>query len=169
MSVCFYGCITIDGFLADKNHNVDWLYETGTIEETGYEEFYKKIDITVMGKKTFDEVSKFPNAHSMYPTSENYVFTHSKKLDIDNYIPISCDVVKFIENFDKDKNIWIIGGSKILTPLLDNNLVEKMIIQIAPVLLGEGIPLFTQKEMLRRFILEKINRYGQFVELIYKR
>ena len=24
MSVFFYGCITLDGYLADKNHNLDW-------------------------------------------------------------------------------------------------------------------------------------------------
>jgi hypothetical protein len=34
MSVFFYGCVTMDGFLADKNHNLDWLNQTGTIEET---------------------------------------------------------------------------------------------------------------------------------------
>lgn len=32
MSVYFYGCITMDGYLADKNHNLDWLYQTGTGE-----------------------------------------------------------------------------------------------------------------------------------------
>jgi len=56
MSVFFYGCITIDGYLADKNHNLDWLYQTGEIEETGYESFYKSMDITIMGKRTFNEI-----------------------------------------------------------------------------------------------------------------
>jgi len=44
MSVVFYGCATMDGYLAGKNHNLDWLYQTGSIEETGYEDFYKSIN-----------------------------------------------------------------------------------------------------------------------------
>lgn len=44
-----------------------------------------------------------------------------------------------------------------------------MVIQIAPVLLGDGIPLFSQKEVVRRFVLEEVNKYGQFAELVYRR
>ena len=128
MSVFFYGCITMDGYLADKNHNLDWLYETGTIEETGYESFYKNIDIT-----------------------------------------INCDVVEFVKQIDRDKNIWIIGGNTILASLLDNHMVDIMIIQIAPVLLGRGIPIFSQKEGLKRFCLKEVKKYGQFAELIYSK
>ena len=48
-------------------------------------------------------------------------------------------------------------------------MVDNMIIQIAPVLLGSGIPLFTQKEILKRFSLEGVNQYGQFAELVYSK
>ena len=34
MAVYFYGCVTLDGYLATKTHNLDWLYETGSPEET---------------------------------------------------------------------------------------------------------------------------------------
>ena len=37
------------------------------------------------------------------------------------------------------------------------------------VLLGEGIPLFTQKAALKRFRLEGVRQYGQFAELVYGR
>ena len=46
-------------------------------------------------------------------------------------------------------------------------MVDHLIVQIAPVLLGEGIPLFTQKEGLRRFRLDEVKQYGQFAELIF--
>ena len=51
MSVFFYGCITMDGYLADKNHSLDWLYQTGSVEETDYESFYRDMDMTLIGKK----------------------------------------------------------------------------------------------------------------------
>ena len=44
-----------------------------------------------------------------------------------------------------------------------------MILQIAPVLLGEGIPLFSQKEGRKRFALKEVKKYGPFAELVYIR
>ncbi len=167
MSVFFYGCITMDGYLADKNHNLDWLYQTGTIEETDYESFYKSMDITIMGKRTFNEIENIENIDSVYPTTKNYVFTHDECLSVKGFIPINCDIVEFVKQIEKDKNIWIVGGNTIVAPLLDNDMIDNMIIQIAPVLLGSGIPLFSQKEALKRFYLKEVKKYGQFAELIY--
>ena len=167
MSVFFYGCMTMDGYLADKNHNLDWLYQTGTAEETGYESFYQSMDITIMGKRTFQAIENAENIEALYPTTQNYVLTHSENLSLKGFIPVDCDVTEFVKQFEQDKNIWIIGGSTVLSPLLDHDMVDCMIIQIAPVLLGDGIPLFSQKEVLKRFFLKEVKKYGQFAELIY--
>ncbi|OCN04171.1 diacylglycerol kinase [Erysipelotrichaceae bacterium MTC7] len=169
MSIFFYGCITMDGYLAGKNHNMDWLYQAGTIEETDYESFYKSMDITIMGKRTFNEIENIENIDSFYPTTKNYVFTHAESLSVEGFIPVNCDIVEFVKQIEKDKNIWVIGGNTILAPLLDNDMVDNMIIQIAPVLLGKGIPLFSQKEALKRFSLKEVKKYGQFAELIYNK
>lgn len=169
MSVYFYGCITIDGYLADKNHNLDWLYQTGTTEETDYENFYNNMDITIMGKRTFCELEKSETSEEIYPTTKNYVFTHSRTLSLKGFIPVNCGAAEFVRQLGREKNIWIIGGNTILAPLLDENLVDCMILQIAPVLLGDGIPLFSQKEGRRRFALKEVKKYGQFAELVYIR
>lgn len=167
MSVYFYGCITMDGYLADKNHNLDWLYQTGSVEETDYESFYKSMDITIMGKRTFNEIENIENIGNLYATTKNYVFTHAESLSVREFIPVNGDVVEFVKQIENDKNIWIIGGNTVLAPLLDNDMVDTIIIQIAPVLLGKGIPLFSQKEVLKRFYLNEVKKYGQFAELIY--
>ena len=169
MSVFFYGCVTLDGYLADKNHGLAWLHETGSAEETGYEDFYRKMDAVIMGKRTFEEVARLENAASFYPTTENYVFTHAASLPQKGFIPVSGDVAEFVAGLGPNKNVWVVGGNTVLTPLLDRDIVDYLIIQIAPVLLGEGIPLFTQKEGLRRFRLDEVKRDGQFAELVYSR
>ncbi len=169
MSVYFYGCITMDGYLADKNHNLDWLYQTGTTEETDYENFYSNMDITIMGKRTFRELEKSEASEEIYPTTKNYVFTHSGTLPLKGFIPVNCGAAEFVRQLERDKNIWIIGGNTILAPLLDEDLVDCMILQIAPVLLGDGIPLFSQKEGRKRFVLKEVKKYGPFAELVYVR
>ena len=47
--------------------------------------------------------------------------------------------------------------------------MDTLIIQIAPVLLGDGIPLFTQQEITKRFTLKETKQYGQFAELVLDR
>lgn len=168
MSVFFYGCVTLDGYLANKNHGLSWLYETGATEETGYEDFYRKMDVIIMGRRTFEEIARLEDPGSVYPTTENYVFTHDATLSQSGFIPVSGDVLEFVSGLG-DKNIWIVGGNTVLAPLLDADMVDCLIVQVAPVLLGEGIPLFTQREGLRRFHLDEVKRYGQFAELVYGR
>ena len=169
MSVFFYGCVTLDGYLADKNHGLDWLHQTGSAEDTGYDDFYQKMDITMMGRRTYDEIARLEDAANVYPTTENYVFTHAGSLPRKGFVPVSGDVAEFVAGLGSDKNIWVVGGNTILTPLLERDMVDHLIIQIAPVLLGEGVPLFTQKEGQMRFRLDEVKRYGQFAELIYSR
>ena len=144
MSVFFYGCITLDGF-------------------------YQGMDVAIMGRQTFEEIAQLEDAASFYPTTENYVFTHAGSLPQKGFIPVSGDVAEFVAGLGSGKNIWVVGGNTILTPLLERDMVDHLIIQIAPVLLGEGVPLFTQKEGQMRFRLDEVKRYGQFAELIYSR
>lgn len=169
MGIFFYGCITLDGYLADKRHGLDWLHQCGTAEDTGYEEFYSRMDITIMGKRTFREIEGLEHPEEAYSTTQNYVFTHADHPSQEGFRFVNGDVIEFVKRFDRTKNIWVVGGNTILAPLLEENMVDQLIVQIAPVLLGAGIPLFTQKETLRRFHLMEARRYGQFAELIYSR
>lgn len=165
MSVYFYGCATLDGYLADKNHGLDWLHQTGAAEDTGYEDFYRRMDVTVMGRRTFREVESLGAPETVYPTTRNYLFTHDGAFSRAGFTPVSGSVPDFVEALGRDQSVWVIGGGTVLAPLLDRGMVDYLILQIAPVLLGDGVPLFTQKEALRRFRLEGVRQYGQFAEL----
>ena len=169
MAIFFYGCITLDGYLADKHHGLDWLRRCGTIEETGFDEFYRRMDITIMGRRTFREIESMEHPEEVYPTTRNYVFTHAEHPSCRGFHFVKGDVAEFVRQFDNTKNIWVVGGNTILSPLLEEKLVDHLIVQIAPVLLGDGIPLFTQNEALRRFRLDKVQQYGPFAELAYSR
>ena len=144
MAVYFYGCITLDGYMAAKGHGLDWLYDTGSPEETSYDEFYSHMDVTLMGRRTFQEIEKTGDPASVYPTTENYVFTH-RELSCPGFTAVSGDPAEFVKKLGQDRNIWVVGGNTILAPLLDQDMVDCLIVQVAPVLLGEGICLGRRK------------------------
>ena len=132
MSVCFYGCVTLDGYLADKNHGLDWLHQTGAAEDTGYEDFYRRMDVTIMGRRTFREVESLGAPETVYPTTRNYVFTHDAAFSRTGFTPVSGSVPDFVAALGRDQNIWVIGGGTVLAPLLDCGMVDCLILQIAP-------------------------------------
>ncbi len=159
----------MDGYLADANNRLDWLHQTGAPEETNYAEFYSQMDISIMGKKTYDEIVDIAGIESLYATTQNYVFTHGKELALKSFQQVQGDVVEFVRQLPADKNVWIVGGNSVLAPLLNENMVDKLYVQVAPVLLGKGIPLFTQEEEVKRFKLMEVHQYGQFAEMVFEK
>lgn len=126
------------------------------------------MDVTLMGRRTFRELERAGDPAAVYPATENYVFTH-EAFSCPGFTAVSMDPAELVRSLGPARNIWVVGGNTILAPLLEGDLVDHLILQVAPVLLGAGVPLFTQGEALRRFRLEEVRRYGQFAELVYSR
>lgn len=169
MKVYFYGCISLDGYLADAAHGLDWLEQTGMVEQTGYDAFYRQIDVTLMGRRTFDAIVRSGQAAEAYPTTRNYVFTHADSLPVEGYEPVQGDVAAFVRQLPSDAAVWVVGGNTLVAPLLACGLIDCIVLQIAPVLLGAGIPLFTQPPARQQFRLTAMRQYGPFAELVYER
>jgi len=60
------------------------------------------------------------------------------------------------------------GGSELVSSFIKERLVDEIIVTIAPVLLGSGIPLFRQNNFQTLLRLNSTNRFNQFVELRYE-
>ena len=65
-------------------------------------------------------------------------------------------------------NIWIVGGGEVLHPLIQARLVDEFIIQIAPSIIGRGIPLFIAGDADLRLKLLDVRRYQQLAELHFE-
>jgi dihydrofolate reductase len=139
---------SLDGFIAGKDGNTDWLFTDG---DFGYNAFYNSIDTTLMGYNTYFYVRRF--IQFPYPDKKNYVFTRKHRTTDDNPIEfVLGDVVDFTRKLKREagKNIWLVGGGQINSILLNADLIDQMIISIHPVALGQGIKLF-RDESLKKF------------------
>lgn len=72
--IIFYGAVSLDGYLATKTDDLQWLFDTPTGEQTTYEDFYETIDTTIMGRKTYQEAKKYLETEAIYPEKKNFVF-----------------------------------------------------------------------------------------------
>lgn len=110
--IVFYGAISLDGFLADEQDNLQWLFDTDLAGVSTYEAFEAQVDTVVMGRVTYDETQKILGDAPFYPGKEKIIFsrTVSGKLDEGRYT--SEDPVTLMSALREEEGgwIWIIGG-----------------------------------------------------------
>lgn len=169
--IVFYGAISLDGYLSRIDNDLQWLFDTDTGEETTYQTFFDKVDTVVMGRITYQETKKIMGGEAIYPDTQTIVFSHNDNLFYDDATVETEDPVAYLKKLRKQSGdmIWIVGGGNLLKPLIEADLIDEWWIQIAPVLLGEGKPLFEKGNYTNRLTLVDTTIMGELVELHYVR
>ncbi len=150
--VILYIATSLDGYIAGPNDDLSFLKLVQTEgEDYGYSEFYKTVDTVIMGRKTFDWVTKEISGLP-HPNKKTYIITRTKRQDIGNtkfYTGNLKYLVLKLKN-KKGKNIFCDGGAEIIHELLQDKLVDELIISIVPLLLGKGTRLFKDGRSLQK-------------------
>ena len=146
---------SLDGYIAEKDDSLDWLYKVEGEGDNGYSEFYETIDTVLMGRRTYDWILKNVTGDFPYKDKECYVFSRSLNKDNEDVEFVKDDVVHFTNTLkhQEGKNIWIVGGGELLHSFLKEKLIDELILTVAPTLIGNGIPLFKEDDLhLESFI-----------------
>lgn len=104
----------------------------------------KRFDTVLMGRHTY-EVGSSQGLTSPYPTLDQYVVSQSLGESPDPAVTLlDTDLVPAVADLKEsdERGIWICGGSQLATPLFLAGLVDRLILKVAPVVFGAGIPLF---------------------------
>ena len=97
--VILFIAMSLDGYIADKNGNVDWLGGQNQNEETldTYSMFIKDIDTVIMGWNTYHQVvTDLSPTEWIYNNLTSYVVTHKELSSTDKIIftqKSPCDIV----------------------------------------------------------------------------
>jgi dihydrofolate reductase len=160
---------TLDGYIATKNHNLNWLFNVEGEGDNGISEFNNTIDTIIMGRTTYDWIMAHEDVFP-YKDKKCYIFSRTPKEDTEYVSFVNKDVVSFTKELKSKsgKNIWIMGGSELVSNFINEKLVDEIIVTIAPILLGSGIPLFSKNDFQTLLRLNSTNRFNQFVELRYE-
>lgn len=137
---------SLDNFIARPDDAVDWLVwdkEVAAISK----KFFKTVDTVVMGRKTYEVAAR--SGDGAYPGVKNYVFSRtikkapSKKIEF-----ISQDAAEFVRKLkhEKGKGICVLGGGELARALFKARLIDQIGLNIQPVLLGSGVPLFYEMD-----------------------
>lgn len=170
--VC-YIAESLDGYIATEDDSLEWLFKSESEDggDAGYAEFMENIDTLIMGRRTYDWVMEAESGNYPYQELTSYVFTSSPAEENPYVNFTNQEILRFMEDLKKrpGKDIWVIGGSKLLNEFVKEDLIDEWIISIAPVLIGKGIPLFQKFDSEIRLKLQGVKMYGQFAQLHYGR
>ena len=142
--VTFGGACSLDNFFARKDDSVDWLLWTKEVGEL-MRTYWNTIDTVLMGRRTYEVASKSSRGAGGYPGVKTYVFSRTlKKRSSKKLTFVSEDAVSFVRRLKEEegKDICLMGGGVLAKPLFEAGLIDEVGLNIHPVLLGSGIPLF---------------------------
>ena len=137
--------MSVDGFLARSDDTFDFL-TAGEQEPHGFSEFLATVDVVVMGRRTFDVVTKLGHL-GLYGTKTIVVLSR-RSLDLPSMEghaiqQMSGEPAEIVEQFNARgfKHAYVDGGITIQR-FLSAGCIDRMVITRVPVLIGTGIPLF---------------------------
>lgn len=173
-TITLYIAMSLDGFIADKDGNVDWLsgQEPERDDMVSYTEFIKKIDTVVMGWKTYHQlVTELSPDEWAYQGMMTYVLTHREMPDEEEIRFIGGDVCDLVQKLQREdgKGIWICGGASIAWQLVEADLIDRYHISVIPMILGDGIPLFGRMDRGIRLKCVGTRTYNGITDLVYER
>ncbi len=165
--------MSLNGKIALDDGSVDWLEGISNPEKTdyGYDEFYKSIDTTIQGYKTY-ELFLSKGIDFPYTGKKNYVFTTKVGLENTEHVEfIKKNHVNFVKDLKQGEggDIWVVGGGYINAMFLNEDLIDEIQLFVMPIVLSEGINLFASlpNETKLKLIESKTYSSGA-VELRYQ-
>ncbi|MGD9474274.1 MAG: dihydrofolate reductase family protein [Eubacteriaceae bacterium] len=172
--VVLYIAMSLDGYIAERNGNISWLGGDGSEpdDQGSYPEFIETVDTIILGYTTYHQlVTELVPEEWVYPDKKTYVLTHRKCQNSPEIIFTDESISQLITRLkaQEGKNIWICGGSAVINQLLSKDIIDRFCVTVIPILLGDGIRLFTKQQEQRPLKLVSTRSYNGMTDLVYER
>jgi dihydrofolate reductase len=180
MKTQYYTASSINGYIADENNSLEWLFQFGEIDsmKEHYPRFIKEVGALAMGSTTYEWILKHEN---MLEQPEKWPYSIPAWIFSSRKLPsVKGADIRFVQgevaavhtemvNAANGKNVWIAGGGDLVGQFHDRGLLDEIIICIAPVMLSSGAPLLPRTISAPPLKLVNVEQYENiFAVLTYE-
>lgn len=174
---------SIDGMIAKKDGSVDWLHSAGNLNadmgsraDMGFNDYISSVDCMIMGRKCMEAISSMNLTPEHWPYGSLRIIVLSNSLknlpaNMQGKVELySGNLNDLISNLESEgfTHAYIDGGTTI-RGFLKLKMINEITITRAPILLGEGIPLFGSIEQDIKLTESKAEAFpNDFVQVRYK-
>lgn len=143
MKLILYMAISVNGMVAKLDGDSDWVSPENTSD---FYETCQRIGAVIMGKNTYDLLNP-----EYLPLKEGIqvVLTHSQGVSDNNTVMFTGKSPQAIIELLKAKGCkeaCVIGGPQTATLFFKEKLINEIIINVEPMLLGKGMPILAGEE-----------------------
>lgn len=166
---------SLDGFVAGANGEIDWVLYDGELEKYSHD-LTRTVDTNLYGRVTYQMMEGFwptvPGNPSSSPSEVEYALwlnqatkvVFSRTLDKvvwEHSLLIQDNIGEALTTLKQQpgKDMLLIGSASIGHELTRLNLIDEYRINVNPILLGKGMPLFRNVEQVKRLKLLEARRF----------
>jgi dihydrofolate reductase len=161
----YYAALSLDGRIAGPDHDLSFLQTLERGPEADYESFYEGVDSLVMGAGTWEFVVQHGSwAYAGKPT---WVVTHAAELaplegaeSVERFAGDVPELLRLIGERGLERT-WLVGGGDLAGQFLAADLLDELILTVAPTLVGRGPALADGDFPLRQFRLTEVSRWSE--------
>jgi dihydrofolate reductase len=182
-SLTLFMHVSFDGYAAGTNGEMDWIHVDDEIFEYGSKRIYAT-EVALYGRKTFQmmesywptaaeqtNASKHDLEHSQwYKDVKKVVLTKTMAEEKKNNVHfISTNIVDEIEGIKKStsEEILVFGSPTTGHSLMACDLIDNYWLNINPLTIGKGIPVFNSSQVQKKFVLTDCKVFSSGVVSVY--
>jgi dihydrofolate reductase len=161
-----------DGFIARPDGDLEWL--TSRPAPAGFYgmgEFVKSIDTKVLGRNSYEASLRLG---AKFDEKTRYIVFSRQARPAD--APRSVEFVSeaigpYVSRLKEQpgKDIWLMGGGELIASFLDSQVLDELVLTVAPVFIGDGIPLIARRHRHTPLALQHVERFENgVVQLRYR-
>ena len=144
-TITYGAACSLDGFIAGANGSIDWLHSSKDVNAI-MRDYWKSIDTVLMGRKTWEPAAAYyANSGKGTTKVKTYVFSRTLgSIGAKGVELVRDDAAAFVRELKErlGKGICLMGGGELARTLFEADLVDEVGMNVHPVLLGTGVPMF---------------------------
>jgi len=140
--VRFSAAVSIDGYLAGPNGEIDWIARDPDFD---FGELFSQFDTALVGRNTYEEMKA---KKAGLPGIDLFVISTTLKSEQCADAKVRSDPSGAIREIRAipGKDIWLFGGASLLASIARLELVDTIELSVSPVILGAGLKLMSLAE-----------------------
>ena len=141
--ITYGAAVSLDGFIAGANEEIDWLRMSDDVNAI-MAESWKGVDAMLMGRKTYEFAARMGGGPEGLSKIRTYIFSTTMADAPAGAELVREDAVGFVRAMKTEPggDIILMGGGELAATLIEGGVVDEIGLNVHPVLLGGGVPMF---------------------------
>lgn len=182
MHATVFMAMSLDGFIASLDGDVAWLDQCGVPDapmgdaaDMGFVQLMQSVDCLLMGRGTAEKLASFQLTAAQWPYGDTPIYILSNSLPaVPPALAANARLLRgsltqaLAELSSRGHLLLYVDGGALVRSCIEAGLVQRLVVTIAPIILGQGIPLFAGLSAPVKLNQCAATRYANhFVQLEY--